>query len=150
MKKLKKVFIMALAIISFSSVFAISASANNHSDTRETIGIASYSYSWTTAARYKEDMSYSYQKCVSTPQSYTSWVYGSTVNRPTNVQQCNGNLTKPGNSGMGTTRYTFTTGKVVYMNNWVRENNIPYAGMLFFGGTGSYYTASILWSPDSV
>lgn len=101
-----------------------------------------------TEARTKDDYTSSYQKCVSAKESYGSRVYGSSSSNPVNIGQINYNLKNP-STGKATTTYSFSTGTTRYMVNYVKENNLKYAGMAFMPG-GYGYSVHIKWSPDSV
>ena len=153
MKKFASVLGIAIMLI---AALAVPVSANNHTDTYEHVTIPSYAYMWSHAARYKEDMSFSYQRCINAPRTYTSWVFGSSKTNPANLGELESQLTKPGDPSQTTPRYIFQTGTTRYMQNWVRENNtqtnlnVPYAGMMFFGGAGYIYEIYCAWSPDSV
>lgn len=153
MKKLASVLSIAIMLI---ATLAVPVSANNHTDTYQYVTIPSYAYTWTPSARYKEDMSSSYQRCISAQRTYTSWVYGSAKTNPANLGDIEDQLTKPGDKSKTTPKYSFQTGTTRYMQNWVRENhtqtnlNVPYAGMMFYGGAGYTYEIYCAWSPDSV
>lgn len=150
-KKKKRILTTLLATIGIASVattFALTASANNYTDTDATYYIPSYAYTWTSPARLKTDSSYAYQSCISTDVPYGSWVYGSWVEYP-NVGQIYTGLTDP-NTGRGTPTYNFYSGTTYYMVNWVNENNMPYAGMMLMTGGPDHGYTHIRWSPDSI
>ena len=155
-KKLKKsisAFFAAAMIV--SSVGCISVSANNCKDTYKTYKVGGYNYTWTEGARVKTDYTSSYQKCIKTGATYQSWVYGSNVN---NIPVSTNNLhsgkikyrLKNPKTGKATPTYHFRNGTVHYMINYVKENKLKYAGMMFYTGAFHGTNATIKWSPDSV
>ena len=150
-KKLKRKRILAtllatIGIASVTSALAFTASASAV-DTDSTYGRSKYNYMW-TEARPKEDFTSSYQKCISTKETYGSRVYGSSKSKPINIGDLNYNLKNP-STGKATQSYSFDNGTTRYMVNYVRENNLKYAGMAFDPG-GNGYSVHIQWSPDSV
>ena len=150
-KKLKRKRILAtllatIGIASVTSALAFTASASAV-DSEGTYFKAAYTYTWTEARR-KDDYSSGYQKCISAKESYGSRVYGSTVLVPTHHVETQYNLKNP-STGKATQTYHFSTGTTRYMVNYVRENNLPYAGMVFMPG-GNDQDVHIKWSPDSV
>lgn len=145
---LKKIVSVACCAVMSLSLLAVNVSAaGNVGDTEETLKLTTSSVSYTKTARPKYDTTSAYQKCKSTGLPYYSYVYG----YYTNGKKYNAS---------GGNKYTFTTGKIHYMINFVRENynSSPNtytnnAGMALAptgaGGITSF-NSTILWSPDSV
>lgn len=150
-KRILATLLTALVGVSIAGTLSVSVSAaGNVSDTHETCYISQFgAFTWTGSARKKYDDTSSYQKCLSTNYTYQSSVYGSNVKNPTDLSQLKMSLKHP-TTGQATQAYNFQTGTERYMVNFVKENNITYAGMVFSpSGRASHY-AEILWSPDSV
>ena len=150
-KKVKRKRILAtllatIGLVSVTSAFAFTANASAV-DTEGTYGRSPYNYLW-TEARLKEDYTSSYQKCISARENYNSIVYGAYTDKVSTVFDTYYNLKDP-ISGKATPSYSFSTGTTRYMINYVRENNMIYAGMSFTPG-GMGYPVHIKWSPDSV
>ena len=145
-KRILATLLATVGIVSVTSALAFTASASDV-DTDSTYGRSQYNVMW-TEARTKDDYTSSYQKCVSAKESYGSRVYGSSSSNPVNIGQINYNLKNP-STGKATTTYSFSTGTTRYMVNYVKENNLKYAGMAFMPG-GYGYSVHIKWSPDSV
>lgn len=145
-KRILATLLATVGIVSVTSALAFTASASAV-DTDRTYGRSQYNYMW-TEARTKDDYTSSYQKCISAKESYNSVVYGSNMSYPITVGDLNYNLKNP-STGKATPSYSFSTGTTRYMVNYVRENNMKYAGMAFSPG-GYGYSVHIKWSPDSV
>lgn len=154
---LKRKLALTLSVICIMiSLGAISVSANNCKDTDKTYLVSGYGYRWTESARKKEDYSSSYQKCISCTRTYQSWVYGSNQSVIENTDKnyhdssiLKRYLTNP-KTGKRTPVYTFNKGTTWYMINYVKENKLKYAGMMFMTGDIEHCKAHIRWSPDSV
>lgn len=148
-KRTLATILATIGIVSVTSVFAMNASANNYQDTEGMYSYTSSQYSYTDSARLKTDSSYSYQKCLWTDFAYYSWVYGSWQGGNQTLSTTLYDLKDP-ISGRATPWYTFNNGTTYYMVNWVNENNIPYAGMMFAVGGNCLGLNYIQWSPDSI
>ncbi|MFR2836350.1 MAG: DUF2712 domain-containing protein [[Clostridium] nexile] len=123
-------FLMAATMV--TSMGAMTANANNHSDSPFTFNFSNSSVR--TGARSKTDATSSYMKCKSAGASYTAHVYGL---RNGTVQDCS----------MGRT-YQFTGGTTRYMINNVYESGLRASGIYGTRNYGYSYTASGVWSPD--
>lgn len=155
--KIKRKFITAMAVVcALSSVAAISASANNCSDTEGTYDVGGYAYKYTDAARRKEDYSSSYQKCIWSTVTYQSWVFASKTEYPGSNARDHVTLKY---NGKETPAYYFSTGTTRYMVNYINEYNdlqtdadekYRFAGMTFWTGSTQGGRTNIKWSPDSV
>lgn len=155
--KIKRTFITVMTVVcALSSVAAISASANNCSDTEDTYAVGGYAYKYTDAARRKEDYSSSYQKCISSTVTYQSWVFASKTAYPGSAASNHVTLTYKGKT---TPSYYFSSGTIRYMVNYINEYNdlqsngadkYLYAGMTFWTGSTKGGSTHIRWSPDSV
>lgn len=139
----KKLFGRIIGIVLILQVLLVGtcvvASANNCKDTDVTWTIIDGANSYTNSVRLKTDTTHSYQRCISTPYTYQSWVYGYNVN--TNVM--NTDLSHGHH-------YTFNSGTVYWMLNWVLEEGYTHAGMAANSQSGQNFIATAVWSPDSV
>lgn len=148
--KIKRGLAVTTAVLCMiSSLGMFGASANNCKDTDGKYSVGGYAWKWTNPARKKTDYTSSYQKCISSNVTYYSWVYGSKIPNPQNISQLTAHPTNP-KTGKITPSYTFKTGTTRYMINYVKENRLPYAGMMFWTGSTKTGKTHIKWSPDSV
>lgn len=145
-KRILATLLATIGLVSVTSAFAFTASASAV-DSEGTYTRSMYNYMW-TEARTKDDYTSSYQKCISAKETYNSCVYGSNKSYPTNIGDLDYYLKNP-STGKATPSYSFSTGTTRYMINYVKENNMKYAGMAFSPG-GMGYSVHIKWSPDSV
>ncbi len=147
------IVLLVMCVIGSLELINVSASCK---DTEGTYKVSGYGYRWTESARKKEDYTSSYQKCLSCTRTYQSWVYGSnkSVIKNTDENYHNSSILKRNlkdpKTGKRTPVYTFNKGTTRYMINYVKENKLKYAGMMFMTGNIEPCTAHILWSPDSV
>ena len=125
-------FLMAATMV--TSMGAMTANANNHADT-----VYAFNFNQSerrTDYREKQDDSSSYMKCISTEAPYTAHVYGYKDG-------------KIYDRSLGNT-YQFNSGTVRFMLNNVYETGMRYAGIYGTRNYGYSYTASGVWSPDSI
>lgn len=139
----KKLIRKIVGIVLIVQVLAIGtcivASANNCKDTDVTWNIVNGNNSYTALLRQKTDTTYSYQRCINTPYAYQSWVYGYNDNTGVmNLDLSHGH------------HYTFNSGTVYWMLNWVKEEGYTHAGMAANSKSGQNFIATAVWSPDSV
>ena len=146
---------LVLMLFSCSTLGTFCVSANNYHDTKYVGSVSGNGTRWTTSARKKTDDTYSYQYCASTTRRYQSWVYGSyKSNISSELKNLhNGTIKKdlrnPKTRKL-TPTYWFSSGTSRYMINYVKENNLPYAGMMFMTGDNGGGYATVWWSPDSI
>lgn len=129
----KKLTALILGAMMVTSVGAMTVQANNHNDT-------TYSYNFSNSAqltgtRAKQDASSSYMSCSYAGAAYTAHVYS----------YQGGNV----DCSYGHT-YQFSTGVTKFMVNNVYERGYRNAGIYGTRNYGYSFTASGLWSPDSV
>ena len=139
MKKKKNIskLIMLLTILMMFTTFPVVAS--NYKDTTYTYYFRTdQNGSDFTERREKQDDTSAYMKCEKTSFPYTAFVVGA-----------NGLFDKSRDLSGGH-QYTFDTGTVYKMINYVYENNYKYAAIYAKRIYAYNYTASGLWSPDSV
>jgi len=137
----KKIISAVLCAIMVMSVGVIGVSANNHTDTQAIFNFSGGQSRITSEARLKEDSSYSYIKCtgINRPAAYFSAkVYG--VNSGGSPVDCS-----EGHS------YRLFSGTTCYaMYNKVHEWGFTHAAIYGTPYDFSTYTATVLWSPDSI
>ncbi len=140
-----KVFVRILSLFILVQILIVGtgvvASANNCKDTAVTYNFVNDYIRSTNGGRVKTDYSHSYQKCTSAPSgySYISWVDGA-----------NSEYSDVWADVSRGHRYTFTSGTTYWMLNWVKESGYSYACMMAKSSDGRSFTATALWSPDSV
>ncbi len=133
-KKILALSLISLIIMLYASVSMVNA--NNSSDTR--FRFMFFSDMYNTELRPKTDTTSSYMSCESTPYSYRAHVY--TFDGAGNTVDCSyGHY------------YVFNAGTTRYLINNVKENGYSSSGImgkrLYYGVA---YSATGLWSPDSV
>lgn len=136
--KCKKILAVLLITILAMPLFSISASAGNTSDQSVTWHFSGGNNRVLATFRAKYDDTSVYQKCTKTSYTYYSYVKGSYTSTGTSYNVSNGST------------YTFNTGSVRYMSNYAYEWGYSYAGLVAIPDNSKTYTASMLWSPDSV
>lgn len=119
--------------------YVIPVMASNYSDT-------TYNFYFKTEAggtsftelREKQDDTSAYMKCYATTYSYTGYVVAGQ-----NKYGCFYDAS-------GGHRYTFNSGTVYKMINYVYENGYPLAAIYAERNYSYNYSASGVWSPDSI
>lgn len=144
MKKRKILLTLAGILVLSMNTFGITSSAaGNYKDTTYRFDfsndVPSY-LGWVTEPRQKLDYTSSYMKCKSAPSghSYTAF-----------VGACN-SVDDPYRYGVGSPSYTFVQGTTRYMINYVKEKGYNYACIRGEANDYATWTASGLWSPDSI
>lgn len=141
MRKIKKILgTILLSAMVFSVAGNASVFASNYQDT--SFGFNFDNSQLYTAARAKTDYTSMYMKCNSITKntSYTAHAVGANSRTATTWIDCS-----RGNT------YTFkSAGETHFMLNWVKENGYPYAKIAANPDYGYKFSASGLWSPDSV
>lgn len=146
-KKTKKVVSLLCAILLFASFFALTASANNHSDTAFFFRFTNGG-SWVTRFREKVDTSNCYMYCNSTTNSayyFTARVEGSFYEG--NVSQANRWDASHGY------RYTIRVGtETSGIRNWVKDSypsRTVFAAIVGTPSSSTAFTTGGVWSPDN-
>lgn len=140
MKNKKKLAVMAtMMVLSGYTAFA----AGNYGDTPFTYNFSSSIPigGWVTSARAKQDDTSSYMKCKVAPTNYKykASVYGAYSN---GIYE-----------SVGSPQYTFAVNTTKYMINYVKEKeekNYTHARIFAVPDIASSWTASGVWSPDSI
>ena len=130
--------IMVLVTLLFIGT-SVSVKASNYTDTE-------YTYRFwddnrgaaCTSAREKQDATSVYMKCQSTSYYYTAFVFGTHATWDVLRDLSGGH------------RYIFYTGTVRKMINYVYEKGYKYAGIYAERGYPAEFSATGLWSPDSI
>lgn len=137
MKKLtlSKLIIGITAISLFATLPAV---ASNYHDTAFSFYFPSTTGTSVTELREKQDDSSMYMKCNSTTYPYTAFAVGARSEVGARYAMDGGH------------EYTFYSGTVYKMINYVYENGYPYGGIKAQRSYSSSYNASGLWSPDSI
>ena len=127
---------LAVSVLGTNPVWA--AKNNNHSDTTYTYNFSEHCpyQGWHTSPRKKLDDTSSYMKCKKTTYGYTGTVKGSNGD----------NYEKEVNSPS----YYFKSGTTKFMINYVYEKGYPYAVINAAPDVQTYFTATGVWSPDSI
>ena len=137
MKKSISIVLVLVTLLLISA--SVSVQASNYTDT-------TYTYKFwddnegaaCTDVREKQDATSVYMKCQSTAYYYTAFVIG-THSETDLLRDLSGGHT-----------YTFSTGTVHKMINYVYEKGYEYAGIFAERGYPAQYSATGLWSPDSI
>lgn len=130
----KIIIIMTILIMCYT----IPATASNYKDTTFKFYFRNNYTDMPTAFREKQDDTSAYMKCEATSYSYTAFVVGSRDLFDVYYDMSGGH------------QYTFNTGTVHKMINYVYENKLAYAAIYAKRNYSYNYYASGLWSPDSV
>lgn len=146
-KRTKQIISLVCAIMLFASVFALTASANNHTDTEFTFRFTNGG-NWVTNFREKQDTSNCYMYCNSTTNStyyFTARVEGSFYSGMPSVSN-------RWDASHGY-RYTIRVGtETTGIRNWVKDdypNTRVYAAIVGMPSTSSAFTTGGVWSPDN-
>lgn len=129
------IILLTLSLILFS---IIPVTASNYHDTTYEFYFRSSAGISETELREKEDDTSAYMKCTSTEHPYTASVVG--VYKDSSIRY----------DASGGHRYTFYSGTVTKLINYVYENNFSYAAIRALRSYSSSYYATGLWSPDSI
>ena len=132
MKKLtlSKLIIGITAISLFATIPTV---ASNYHDSAFDFYFPSTTGTSVTELREKQDM-----KCNSTTYPYTAFAVGARSEVGARYAMDGGH------------EYTFYSGTVYKMINYVYENGYPYGGIKAVRSYSSSYNANGLWSPDSI
>lgn len=137
MKKLtlSKLIIGITAISLFATIPTV---ASNYHDSAFDFYFPSTTGTSVTELREKQDDSSMYMKCNSTTYPYTAFAVGARSEVGARYAMDGGH------------EYTFYSGTVYKMINYVYENGLPYGGIKAQRSYSSSYNANGLWSPDSI
>lgn len=141
---MKKKFIVPLLVLStlvFTNVISITQAAGNYSDTSYQYAFSDWqpSTGWNTVFRNKMDYTSSYMTChAASGRSYSASVMAGKTQSDTY------------RISVGSPWYTFYAGTTIFMINYVKESSYNYASIQAKPSTSGSYTASGLWSPDSI
>lgn len=139
MKKKKCISKIVIGVTAIAICCSMFTAASNYKDTDFDfyfqLGTVGYS---NTEMREKQDDTSAYMKCNSTTYSYTACVIGSY------------SLTGVKYDLSGGHSYTFNSGTVHKMINYVFENKVPYAGIHAEKNYSYSCHATGVWSPDSI
>lgn len=139
MKSKKRVSKMIILMMVLAIGYTIPVLASNYTDTSFTFYFRSFSDGRSyTELREKQDDTSVYMKCNSTSYGYTAHVVGAKDIFGTLYDASGGHY------------YTFHTGTVQKMINYVYENGLSYAGIVAYRNYATDFTATGLWSPDSI
>lgn len=134
--KLKKLIIPA-AICMILAGGVIPSFANNHGDTGFEYNFGNFYGARYTEGRRKMDASSSYMNCYGTGSKYHAEVVA--------------NLGGGDHADCGSPHYTFSSGSVWKMNNYVHEKHYRNAAIKAWPALHiNTFSAHGLWSPDSV
>lgn len=141
---LKRLVSIALVLMFALSVVVMGVSASNHLDKDFSFDFTAWERD--TEWRWKENTTSAYMKCTNTGATYWGKVYEAYYGNSTTMWQYDRS------HGY---EYSFNSGTVRFMLNWVREEtNVPYYAdpRAFIKGRSGpiIYTAVGVWSPDSV
>lgn len=140
MKKKVASLLLGIMVLAVAGGTDIVSAAGNYTDT-------SYNFSFQanqpnyTVSRPKRDTTSSYMKCTSCTQntSYTAHVVATNGSSSrTYVDVSRGHV------------YRFTSGTTYKMLNWVRESGYSYGAIQGNPDYGYSFSASGVWSPDSI
>ena len=135
-KYISKVIILLTILMMF---YTVPVSASNYKDTVfEFYFKTALGGSTTTDLREKQDDSSAYMKCEKTTFPYTALVVASQSVYDVHYNVSDGHI------------YTFDSGTVHKMINYVYENNFKYAAIYAKRVYSYNYSANGLWSPDSI
>ena len=135
-KYISKVIILLTILMMF---YTVPVSASNYKDTVfEFYFKTALGGSTTTDLREKQDDSSVYMKCEKTTFPYTALVVASQSVYDEHYNESDGHI------------YTFDSGTVHKMINYVYENNFKYAAIYAKRVYSYNYSANGLWSPDSI
>ena len=135
-KYISKVIILLTILMMF---YTVPVSASNYKDTVfEFYFKTALGGSTTTDLREKQDDSSVYMKCEKTVFPYTALVLGTQSVYDEYYNASGGHI------------YTFDTGTVYKMINYVYENHYKYAAIYAKRVYSYNYAANGLWSPDSI
>lgn len=137
MKK-SKISKLIIGLTAFSVLSTIPAVASNYHDTAFSFYFPSTEGTSVTELREKQDDTSMYMKCNSTTYPYTAYAVGASSQFGTRYAMDGGH------------KYTFYSGTVYKMINYVYENGYPYGGIKAQKSYSSSYNANGLWSPDSI
>lgn len=134
---ISKMITIVLVLTAVSSVGILSANAaNNHTDTTYSFDFAIQDQWTVTPFRAKKDDSNSYMYCKAGTAVYSARVWAG------EVDSCAFDVSH------GYT-YKLYAGNRAFMRNWAYEEGLPLAAIAGTRMSGGY-TASGVWSPDSV
>lgn len=139
MKKKKNMSKAVVLITIMAVMYIMPAHASNYTDTVFNFYFKSKPGISVTEPREKQDDTSVYMKCQSTTYPYTAHVEGTMEDL---------GITRYNLSGGHS--YTFYSGTVCRMINYVYENHIPYASVSALRSYSSSYHATGVWSPDSI
>lgn len=133
-------FLLLTMFILLIAVQMNTLAAGNYGDTTFKFNFSSYQpyAGWNTSFRSKLDNTSSYMKCTSTPYSYNARVMGGASTSATL------------GINVGSPTYRFSAGTTRFMVNYVRENNLSAACINATPSVSYSYSASGVWSPDSI
>lgn len=134
-KKLLSKIIIGFTILSLTTIPVV---ASNYHDTAFDFYFKSIQGTSVTELREKQDDSSMYMKCNSTTYPYTAFAVGARSEVGARYAMDGGH------------EYTFYSGTVYKMINYVYENGLPYGGIKAVRSYSSSYNANGLWSPDSI
>ena len=135
-KKALSKLIIGIAILSLFA--AVPTMASNYHDTAFSFYFKASDGTSVTELREKQDDTSMYMKCNSTTYPYTAYAVGA-------YSQFGSRYAMDGGH-----EYTFYSGTVYKMINYVYENGLPYGGIKAVRSYSSSYNANGLWSPDSI
>lgn len=138
MKKRKNTCVLLLLTVSLIVLSIVPACASNYHDTVYEFYFLSTSGISDTELREKEDDTSAYMKCNSTVYPYTAHVVATYDKGGTRYDASGGH------------KYTFYSGTVCKLINYVYENNFSYASIRAKRSGSTSYYATGLWSPDSI
>lgn len=138
MKSKKYVSRVIVLITVLVMCYLIPAEASNYTDTVFDFYFKSATGLCDTELREKQDDTSVYMKCNSTTYPYTAFAVGAYSVGTTRYDLSGGH------------NYTFYSGTVYKMINYVYENNVPYAAIRAERSYATSYYATGLWSPDSI
>lgn len=138
--KVKKYISKAIILVTILMVFyTVPVSASNYKDTIFDFYFKTAAGGTTsTELREKQDDSSAYMKCEKTSHPYTAFVVAAQ------------SVFDEYYDASGEHKYTFDTGTVYKMINYVYEHNYKYAAIYAKRIYSYNYAANGLWSPDSV
>lgn len=139
MRKKKRISKIIVLVTVLMMCFSVPAVASNYHDEAYTYYFKSTTQGVAnTDLREKQDDTSAYMKCDSTTYSYTAFVLGAD------------SLYSILYDASGGYHYTFSSGTVRKLINFVYENNLPYACIHAERNYSYNYSASGVWSPDSI
>ena len=138
--KIKKHISKAIILLTILMMFyTVPVSASNYKDTVFEFYFKTAAGGTTsTELREKQDDSSAYMKCEKTVFPYTAYVVASQSVYDEYYNASDGHI------------YTFDTGTVYKMINYVYENHYKYAAIYAKRVYSYNYAANGLWSPDSI